>query len=294
MALADCIAEGTTAYQDEGPQAALPLFEKQMKTQACAKDPILKLNYARTLQAVGRAQRDDMLLCLAAEAYISVQGATQTPDAVKDLAGDGATELLDHCAGLPPDAQGNAYTDALNAARSAGHERAYALATLIYKAAVRIDRTRMEAHRSLCKLLRRRGDKFSGAAHCEAWRTIITETHPPEVHTETSTRLPWILTGLAGASFIGGFAAYILAADASDDAFAANARARATDDISTYTAADNDQKRAVEKLEDLQATSWVLFGVGAAFTGVAAYYWFSNTDAYVLFGPGNIQFNASF
>jgi hypothetical protein len=265
-----------------------------MANPDCSEDSLLRLNYARTLQAVGRNNDNDMLLCQAAEVYISVQAAAETPDAVKDLAGDGATELLEHCAGLSVRKRQLAYTQALNEAKTAIHDRAFVLAALLYNAAVRINRERIEAHRSLCKLLKRTGDKFGGAAHCEAWRSLIAETQTVEMVSAPSTRLPWLFTGLSAAALLGGFASYVLASSASDDAFSANARARATMDVAEYTSADNDQKRAVEKLEDLQVTSWVLFGLGAGLAGVGTYYWFSGAETYVSVGPSGLEFHTSF
>ena len=68
-----------------------------------------------------------------------------------------------------------------------------------------------------------------------------------------------------------GLIAYMLADQASEDVRSKSACRTATQDrdIAKYQAAEA-QENAVSKLQSLQTTSWILFGVGVAGCAVAA------------------------
>lgn len=295
---ASCFDEGIAAYKSQGPEEAVRVFRAALETPDCANDPMALLNLARALESISKTSGLTSDTCHPAEIFLLVQNHDRAPAPLRTLAQKSATKLLDACASLTEEERAAAFTATLTGARQATKRRAIYEARRRYATAIRLRPQALEPHRSLCKLLKA-SDPMTAASHCEAWRTLASEQPIGTVETtgQDIPRRTLIWTGVGAVSMGAGLIAYMLADQASDDAFAANLRARtaAQDrDIAKYQAATEAQENAVSKLQSLQTTSWILFGVGVAGCAVATYYWLDDSQVEFGLGPSHVTFKANF
>ena len=295
---ASCFDEGISAYRNQGPEEAVRVFRAALETPDCANDPMALLNLARALESLSKKTGQTADTCHPAEIFLEVQNHENAPAPLRTLAQKSATKLLNMCAALTDEERADAFSTTMVGARLATKKRAIYEARRRYATAIRLQPQALEPHRSLCKLLKS-SDPMAAASHCDAWRTLASEQPVATVESggQEIPRRTLVWTVVGGVSIGAGLIAYILADQASDDAFAANLRARtaAQDrDIAAYQAATEAQENSVSKLQNLQTTSWLLFGVGVAGCAVATYYWLDDAQLQVGVSPSHISFQANF
>ena len=265
---ASCFDEASLLTETRVRKKRFVFFVQHSKRRTAQMIPMALLNLARALESLSKKTGQTADTCHPAEIFLEVQNHENAPAPLRTLAQKSATKLLNMCAALTDEERADAFSTTMVGARLATKKRAIYEARRRYATAIRLQPQALEPHRSLCKLLKS-SDPMAAASHCDAWRTLASEQPVATVESggQEIPRRTLVWTVVGGVSIGAGLIAYILADQASDDAFAANLRARtaAQDrDIAAYQAATEAQENSVSKLQNLQTTSWLLFGVGVA------------------------------
>jgi hypothetical protein len=293
FAAESCVDRGLQVFRDQGPRAAVLIFEQQLKRRACRSDAILQLNYARTLKAVADAEGDSLKTCRAAEVFIMVQAGQGVGDSIRSLAADGATEVLDRCTAVAATFTNDEYASLTRHASGLARQGEHWLSVIEWKVALRLNDARLEAHRALCKLLPSIGLRAEGETRCASWRALVAEgpTNRPRHDDSMSRRTEWVLTASAASLLIAGGVSYALAATAHSDLLESHRRAidaRDAADEEAFAEALDERSNFESKMGDLQMASYLLIGSGVVVGGVAAYLWLNDDDVDLTFSGNHI------
>ncbi|MCB9525483.1 MAG: hypothetical protein H6702_19195 [Myxococcales bacterium] len=96
----DCFAEGTAAYRAQRYTAARTAFQAMQRRDECARDPLLRLNIARSAEAEVGAGGDPQLACLAVREYTLFLKSRPAAE-LKAVAEKGRGAMADLCAAAP-------------------------------------------------------------------------------------------------------------------------------------------------------------------------------------------------